>query len=307
MRVDPRRWALDNWPLKVVASLLAVALWVVVAAKRPATQIRPVSVQLDLPRGRALTQALPNVTALVVGRASGLLALYREPLVIHKVVPDTVTTSEYELTLAPGDVVVSPDAKVSIQDVQPRQIVVMLDEIARRRVPVRALVSIQPDSGYVLVGGVAVIPAAVEIAGPRAQVESTDSVVTAPVEITRASESVKLRVPLDTSATTTLRVTPAEVEIIADVVPLAERLVSGVPVVVEGGAWVSDPSEVTLAIRGPATRVLALAADSFRVSVTPGRTTAPGDSAVLVAEGPPGISARPVPSAVVLRRRGRSD
>jgi len=307
MRFDPRRWVLDNWPLKVVAILLAIALWIVVAAKRPATQIRPVSVQLDLPRGRALTQPLPNVTALVVGRASGLLTLYREPLVIHKVVPDTVSSSQYALALAPADVVVSPDAKVAVQDVQPRQIVVVLDEIARRRVPVRARVTIQPDSGYVLVGGVAVIPAEVEIAGPRAQVGPLDSVSTAPVEVTGAREPVRLRVPLDTGAATTLRMSPAEVEVLAQVVPLAERLFTGIPVFVDNPTWAPDPAEVTLAIRGPATRVLALAADSFRVSVTPGRTATPGDSAILVAEGPPGITARAIPAAVVLRRRGRSD
>jgi len=305
MRLDPRRWVLDNWPLKIVAVLLAIALWVVVAAKRPATQIRPVSVQLDLPRGRALTQPLPNVTALVVGRASGLLALYREPLVIHKVIPDTVSSSQYALALAPADVVVSPDAKVAIQDVQPRQIVVALDEIARRRVPVRARITIRPDSGYVLVGGVAVIPAEVEIAGPRAQVEPMDSISTAPVEVTGAREPVRLHVPIDTSAAATIRVTPVEVEVLAEVVPLAERLFTGVPVFVENAAWTPDPAEVTLAVRGPATRVLALAADSFRVSVTPSRSAAPGDSAILVAEGPPGIVARPIPAAVVLRRRGR--
>ena len=307
MRVDPRRWVLDNWPLKVVASLLAIALWVVVAAKRPATQIRPVSVELELPRGRALTQPLPNVTALVVGRASGLLALYREPLVIHKVVPDTVSSSRYPLALAPADVVVSPDARVAVQDVQPRQIVVELDEISRRRVPVRTRASIRPDSGYVVVGGVAVLPSEVEIAGPRAQVEPLDSVVTAPIEVTRAREPVRLLVPIDTSEMGTLRVLPSEVEIFAEVVPLAERLFTGIPVLVDGAPWVSDPAEVTLAVRGPAARVLALAADSFRVSVTPGQSAAPGDSVLLVAEGPPGISARPVPAAVVLRRRGRSD
>lgn len=303
MRFDPRAWLIEHWPLKVVALLLALALWGVVAAKRPASQIRSVDLQIELPDGRALTRELPNVSALVVGRASGLLALYREPLRVHKVVPDSVSGSQYLLALAPADVVVSPRANVAVQDVQPRQILVSLDEVARRRVPVRHRVSIRPDSGYVVAGGIAVIPSEVEIAGPRGLVEPTESVATAPVSVSRAREPVRLAVPIDTGALGTLRVSPTTVQIVAEVVPIAERLFSGVPVRGAQGTWMIEPTEVTLTVRGPAARVLAMAADSFRVSLAPGRDWALGQSIPLVVESPPGLSASPVPATVVLQRR----
>jgi hypothetical protein len=305
MRFDPRAWLIEHWPLKVVALLLALALWGTVAAKRPATQIRTVELQVELPNGRALTRQLPNVSALVVGRASGLLALYREPLRIHKVVPDTVSGAQFLLALAPADVVVSPSANVAVQDVQPRQILIVLDEVSRRHVPVRARVTIRPDSGYVLVGGIAVIPAEVEISGPRAVVEPTESVATSPVSVSGAREPIRLAVPIDTAALGTLRVSPSAVQVVAEVVPLAERLFSAIRVRVTDDAWAIDPAEVTLTVRGPATRVLALAADSFQVSVAPGRAASPGQSIPIVVESPPGISATPDPAAVVLQRRLR--
>lgn len=303
MRLDPREWLLRHWPIKVAALLLSVLLWLVVAARRPTTQIRPVQVELQIPRGRAFTRPVPTVTAQVSGTAQGLLELYGKPLRISKVIPDSISDSQVIVPLAPGDVRVPPDAQVSVLDVYPREIMVSLDEMTRRTVPVVSRVDIQPDSGYVVTGGVAIIPSEVEIAGPRLVVESTSSVPTVAVEIQGAREPVRRQVPLDTTATGTLRLTPSSVQVAADIGPVAQRRFTAVPVAIPNDPWAAEPAVVDLAIQGPAARLLILSPDSFTVSVAVPAEAAPGDTVSVIVDAPSGISAVPEPARVVLRRR----
>ena len=101
MGVELRPWLVEHWPIKLAALVLAVVVWIAVAADQPATQLRPVDVVIELPDGRALSQPIPNVSALVAGRVHELLGLYTTPLRIHKAVVDTSGSSAMTLALNP--------------------------------------------------------------------------------------------------------------------------------------------------------------------------------------------------------------
>jgi len=91
------------------------------------------------------------VRALVVGPARALMKLYGAPPAIHKIVPDTVSSSRFVLELATGDVSF-PEGGAKVEDVQPRSIVVALDDVTRKTVAVVPKVTIHPDSGFDVVG-----------------------------------------------------------------------------------------------------------------------------------------------------------
>lgn len=306
MTVDLRGVVLTNWPIKLTALALATVLWAAVAAEQPTTLLVPVSLIVEAPEGRALTRPLPPVRALYSGSARELLKLRGSPPVITKVIPDTLTGSHLVLELSPSDLTLVEDADVQAQDVQPRHIDVVLDEVARRTVGVVPRVTILPDSGYTLVGGIAVTPSTVLIHGPDYAVQEVRSVATVPVEIRRATGPVRRSVPLDTSRLGTVQLARREVEITADVEPLSERVLMEIPVTVQGdgGSWSSEPNVVMVRVRGPTSRVTYLTRDSVAV-IAPVTGTARRQTVPLSAIAPPGVEAAATPDSATVERRGR--
>ena len=55
--------AVANWPIKLTALLLAIVLWAVVTAEETTTQLVPVTLVVQPPEGRTVTDTLPAVQA----------------------------------------------------------------------------------------------------------------------------------------------------------------------------------------------------------------------------------------------------
>jgi hypothetical protein len=126
-----RRAFLADWPIKLTALMLAVLLWAMVQAREPTTQLVTVSLVVEPPAGRALSDPLPAVRALYAGSARELLKLLDSPPMITKILPEG-TGPTVTLELAPDDLVLLTDAQVAAQDVQPRRVQVRLEPLAPR-------------------------------------------------------------------------------------------------------------------------------------------------------------------------------
>jgi hypothetical protein len=305
MRAGVRAALLANWPIKVTSLALAAVLWAAVAAEEPTTQLVPVTLLVEPPEGRALTRPLPQVKALYAGSARELIKLYGSPPVISAMIPDTLTGSSYILELTPNELKLVQSADVKPQDVQPRRIEVTLDAVSHRTVPVVARVTIRPDTGFAVVGGVALSPSSLLVRGPGAVVARTESVSTVPLEITGVRGPVRRNVAIDTEVLGVAQVSRREVEISAEVEAVSERALLDVPVSVRGDrtAWLVDPATVLVTVRGPATRVARLSKDSVSVVAQPAGTGR-RETVRLTLMAPAGIEAAARPDTVHVQRRG---
>ena len=99
--------------------------------------------------------------------------------------------------------------KLTVQDVEPREIDLLLDRRAQKTVAVRAVV--QADSGFALEGTLAVVPPFVRVSGPRSLVGALDSLDTEPLDLRGVAGSFERRVQLDTAGRAVLRMTPLTV------------------------------------------------------------------------------------------------
>jgi hypothetical protein len=299
--------ALDNWLIKVTAFVLAAILWAAVAAQEPTTQLVAVQLEVQPPMGRALTSELPDVQALYAGSARELIKLYAQPPMIRKALPDTISGSDYTMELALSDLEVTDGADVRAQRLEPRTILLRLDEVSRRVVSVVPRVTIEPDSGHQLFAEISVRPARIAVTGPGVLVQQIESVMTAPLALEGVREPVRRRLAIDTTALGAVRLSHREVEIFADVGAVSERVLMGVPVGVEElgpGAWVSDPPAVIVTVRGPRNRLAALTRDSISVHAV--RVSSGPDSlASLMVTPPDGIVGRAIPDSVTVRRPPR--
>ena len=301
-----RAAVLVNWPAKLTALALSGVLWAAVAAEEPTTQLVPVTLSVQAPRGRSVIGPLPVVQAVYVGSTRELIKLYSSPPTIQKVLPDTLTGSEFELVLTPQDLLMPTRLNVRPEDVQPRSVLIRLDEVVQRTLVVEPRVTIVADSGFELQGGIAVEPGAVTVTGPEEILRWLTTVPTVTLEISGVDAAVRRRVPLDTAGLGTARLTPPDVEISADVVFMAERVLMGVPVTVRGdrpATFVSDPPAVLVTVRGSSQRLARLTRDSVLVFAVP---AGDGPERVVLEVVPPeGITGVATPDTAIVTRRLR--
>jgi hypothetical protein len=206
-----------NWPLKLAALALSLIVWVIIASEETTSALVPVQLELDVPASLALTRPPPSVRVLVIGPGRELIKLYASPPVVRAAVPAGTAPPRWHLAVAPSDIQIPRNAKVSIQDVEPRDVDVEIDRMARRSVPVALRGVVEPESGFALSGTPALAPAEVRVSGPRALVLDLDSVHTESFELRGLTAPVEQRILLDTAAHPMLHIAPREVTLTARV------------------------------------------------------------------------------------------
>src|SRR6266852_6245372 len=243
MRANLLQLITRNWPIKGAALFLALMLYVAVQLQQPVTTSFDVDLNVQLPPGRALVHRPPKVRVQISGKGSQILKLRSLAGDITRRVPDTLTATNWAIRLDPDEVELSlpKGADVRVMEVRPSEITLALDSVARKEV---------------------------RIVGPEKSLTAIDSVTTVPMEITNVSGEFTRMVPIDTMPLGIVRLSPKQVTVTGDMGLIAERSFGGIPVETGAGAitsFIVTPPRVSVAVRGPEERVLALTRDSLRV------------------------------------------
>src|SRR6266498_2582820 len=266
MRASLLQLITRNWPIKGAALFLALMLYVAVQLQQPVTTSFDVTLNLQLPPGRALVHKPPKVRVQISGKGSQILKLRSLAGDITRRVPDTLTASTYTIHLDPAEVELAlpKGADVRVMEVRPSEITLALDSVARKEVRIVSLVTVTPESGQFLHGGLSMTPTTARI----------------------------------------VRLSPKQVTVTGEMGTIAERSFGGIPVETGAGAitsFIVTPARVSVSVRGPEERVQALTRDSLRVVA---HLTGPsGGVARITVIAPRGITARAIPDSVTLRRR----
>ncbi|MGH8699512.1 MAG: CdaR family protein, partial [Burkholderiales bacterium] len=255
MAGKPSALVTRNWPIKLAALFLSLMLYVGVAGQKPTTQLFELQLQVDAPRGRTVRSEVPTIAVQITGRGLEVFKLRNAAPVLRFAVPDTLTGAEWVLHLQPGDVRLPQGADVRVDDVLPREIRVQLDPVSSKEVRIVPLITVIPDSGHFLEGGIALTPSVVRLVGSEQALAAVESVTTAPVRFTGVTGFFTRMVPIDTLPLGLVRVSPKEVEISVDVRAVARRSFAGVPVETGAGAlrtFEFTPARVSVSVEGPA-------------------------------------------------------
>jgi len=310
MPASPFPFITRNWPIKGAALFLALMLYVAVQLQQPVTTSFDVTLNVQLPPGRALMQKLPKVRAQISGKGTQILKLRSLAGDITRRVPDTVTAPTWVVHLDPTDVELAlpKGADVRVMEIRPSEITLALDSVARKDVRIVSLVNVTPESAQVLRGGLSMTPTTARLVGPGKSLAVIDSVTTVPMEISNVSGTFSRNVPIDTMPLGFIRIAPKQVTVTGEMDVIVERAFAGIPVETGAGAitnYIVTPAKVSVSVRGPEDRVQALTRDSVRVvaHLTASISGAAGGVARITVIGPRGISARAIPDSVTLRRR----
>ncbi len=300
-----------NWPIKGAAIFLAVMLYVAVQLQQPVTTDFELGLNVQLPPGRTLQQKLPKIRAQISGKGSQVLRLRSLRGDVTRRMPDTLSSPTWTIRLEPSEIEAQlpKGADVRVLEIRPREITVALDSVARKDVRIVPLITVVPESGQVLHGGISISPTIARLVGPDKNLAEIESVTTIPTEIANVAGAFTRTVPIDTTTLGIVRIAPRQVTVTGEMGAIAERSFGGIPVETGAGAvtsFVITPARVSVAVRGPEQRVQALTRDSLRVVAHIAGATADGGSVGrLTVIAPPGITARAIPDSVTLRRRTR--
>src|SRR5919109_1539174 len=283
-----------NWPIKGAALFLALMLYVAVQLQQPVTTSFDVDLNVQLPPGRALVHKPPKVRVQISGKGSQILKLRSLAGDITRRVPDTLTATTWPIHLDPTEVELAlpKGADVRVMDIRPSDITIALDSVARKDVRIVSLVTVTPESGQVLHGGLSMTPTTARLVGPEKSLAVIESVTTVPMEITNVSGEFTRTIPIDTMPLGIVRLAPKQVTVTGEMGRIAERSFGGIPVETGAGAitsFIVTPARVSVAVRGPEERVQALTRDSLRVVAHLGGSSGIARITVIA---PRGITAR---------------
>lgn len=309
MSTEVRRGLFRNWPLKLAAVTLSLILYVAVAAQEQVTQEQPMQLQVRVPPGRTLLGAPESLTVVLRGKIAELLRarLFHQVLVLQ--VPETLSTATWTTALQPSSIEIPKGTDVQVAEIKPGTITVQLDSVAFKDVPVVARVSVRPDSGQSLDGGLQIMPSVVRIVGPRKLLAAIESVATIPTALDAVRGGFSRMVALDTAPLGIVRLAPREVRISGATLSVFERVFNLLPV--ESGAgpltgYELRPPRANVVVRGAEALVVGLTKDSLKVIIHLGGPVSDSTTVRLMVLAPRGITARAIPESVlVVRKRGR--
>lgn len=255
-----------NPGLKIMAVLLATALWFTVAGEQNVE--RTMRVPLELRNKPANLEIVGEPPTTIDVRVLGSSAL------LGRLDPGDVVAMLDLAAARPGsrlfhirtDEVRVPYG-VSVQQLTPATIALELENSARRLVPVQPAIEGEPAPGFVA-GKVTANPAAVEVIGPESHIAGLLAATTEPVSVNGQRGTVTDTVTVGVSDTAVRLVEPVSATVRIEILPApVERVVSDVPIrwrnLAAGLSARVMPRSATVTVRGQRGAIDAMRAETI--------------------------------------------
>ena len=218
-----------NPGLKLMAVLLATALWFIVAGEQNVERTMRVPLEFrNKPANLEILGDPPTTIDIRVLGSSTLLSRIDAGEVVA-ILDLTAARPGSRLFHIRTDEVRVPYG-VDVLQLTPGTIALELEKSARRTVPVAPAIEGEPAPGFVA-GKVSSNPASVEIVGPESHVKELTSATTEPISVAAQRENVTDTVTVGVSDSAVRLAQPASARVVVEILPApVERLVSGVPI-----------------------------------------------------------------------------
>lgn len=249
-----------NLGLRAIAILLAIGLWFFVNAGQRGA-LAPMRVPVSyraLPAGLVIVNQRPDFVQIEVRGPRTLLSLLNPDRMVLRLDLSGVTLGQAVFKIGPE--MFNVPRQTDVARISPSQIVLDIDRITDREVPIHVDVRGQPASGYRVVAARA-NPAVATIRGPSRFVFHIDNVQTSPVEVTGAKADFQSPVSLPSPSDRVTVVGPQASEAAVAIGEIiANREYRGVTVEVRDTDYKVkvEPQRVAITVRGPVNQLTGL-------------------------------------------------
>ena len=288
-----------------LALLVAIALWLSVNLGERASE-RTVRLRIDLvnlPAGKMITNTVPAFAQLRLRGSGLLLSSIDTDRMATQLDLSGVRTGRVTYSLVASDLPLPRN--VDVTRVTPSRISLDIDAVGRRTVPIKLLTTGELRAGLELVEAI-LLPAEVELEGPKGQLSSIAEVSTQRVDLNDMDAGVndvmgRLQNP---PGLVELRSRDVVVQLVIDR-QLAQRTFGDVPIAIRNARvpWLVVPDSVSIEVRGPTAEIEALKLNPSAITVDATDLATPGPASLVpVVTLPPGFDVvRIEPAEVMLR------
>ncbi len=190
-----RRLLTENIGLKISALLIAIVLWFFVTSRGQSEMSTEVPIEFkNIPVGLAIMNT-NHKTAIVTIRGQDRLMKNIKTSDI-RVMVDLGKAKKGEGTYPINKDDIKLPYAMAVTTVSPASVRVRTDETGEKTVPVKAVITGQPESGY-SVKSVEVSPGSVTVKGLRSDVRKINEVSTEPIDITGLNKSSTQDIDID--------------------------------------------------------------------------------------------------------------
>ncbi len=197
------RFFTTHFGLKIVAVMIAIILWTIVLLSKKETLTKDVPIEFTTTEDLIPANDLPKTVSVVFSGPKALLRGMqdRREETIRVTLPNKAPGFlTYKLKLDDLKKQLSSIAMIDIVSSNPSSIVIQLDKLATKIVPIRVQLQGVPQEGYQVVTSQAT-PDQVTISGARGRISRVDEVYTTPVDLSTVvgsfEETLKLLPPIE--------------------------------------------------------------------------------------------------------------
>jgi YbbR domain-containing protein len=240
-----------NLGLRIISLLLAVGLWVFVNAGQHSS-VEAFNIPISyhgLPPDFVITNQHPDFVKIQVSGPETLLSLVDPSRLTLKLDLSGVGVGQASFKIAVDSFNVPRGTAVI--SILPSQIVLDVDKIVVRHLPVHLVTRGRPADGY-QIGSVELVPSQVLVRAPSKEIANLEAVDTEAIDVT-GLETEMDRIAAIALAGSMMRVDPIEVMVKIRLAPvIATKDFQGVPVMVRDSEYQSrlEPARVNLTLRG---------------------------------------------------------
>ncbi len=252
-------WRTSNWPhnwvLKLLSLSFAVFLWYFVVGEDKIDLTIQIPLEIiNLPENLTISNQFKKDLEVTVNGPRGLVRNLAQhhisrPVDLSKAEPGTlvVKNSADSIPLPRG---------VRLLRVKPTDVIIQVDKLTKKVLPIIAQVEGKVPPGYTLVA-ISTDPPSIPLVGPQAVMEQQDSLATAPIVVTGLTTSTTIPVALELSpGISNLVGEPIVTANIKIQEKMVEKTIKNIPVTLEitGGKTIStQPEQVSVQAKIPYT------------------------------------------------------
>lgn len=171
----------ESFLLKAVGLLLALILWVTILGFKHEELKKQVKLEPLLPPGMVITSKVPKSILFTFSGPRVLLKDLERKL--EPMRPDLRRSRDTTIVYSSEDLLGELPNGIRVVGYYPPNVLIRLEEIVEKRVKVKPTLTGNPPASY-QIASIAIIPAEVEVLGPRSLMDSLTDVATAPIDVT---------------------------------------------------------------------------------------------------------------------------
>jgi len=185
----------------LLSLILAIGLWAYIMGEESIEVAENVALQIKTPEGLTVVNKSEKMVTMTVSVPKNIVGiLERQPIAVEHTIVDVVETGMFSFDLKAQDVK-RPSALIKVKQIVPERIVVTIDKVINKRLPIVANLINEPAAGYkVDKDALQIDPNAVLVSGAQSVLEKTDFILTEPIDTIGRIRSFRKKANLEVSS-----------------------------------------------------------------------------------------------------------